>query len=190
MTRVKGYFKPSDLPADADEVTRHELGQLFGFLFPQSAAPKLERKQAAFAVVARNPRLGLMLAQLTLFMVQQMPWTCEHSDLRELATQTLNRHFKCNLSYESHAESARSLGISDEMIAATAQWRTSPLFNEEQRLIVEYTFAVIAADVPEELFERVVAKFGETGTVECTSGIALWAFWAMIINATCPGDLT
>ena len=157
--------------------------------FPKRPRPQFERKQAAFAIVARSPRLGLMLAQLTLYMVQEMPWTSQHSGLRELATQTLNRHFKCDLSYESHAESARSLGISDEMIAATPQWRTSKLFNEEQRLIVEYTYAVIAAQVPEELFARIVAKFGETGAVECTSGIALWAFWVMIINATCPdGD--
>jgi len=60
------------------------------------------------------------------------------------------------------------------------------LFDEEQRLVIEYTFAVAAGDVADELFDRVVRKYGETQTIEFTATIAHWSFWAIFLNATRP----
>jgi alkylhydroperoxidase family enzyme len=78
-----------------------------------------------------------------------------------------------------------------ELLAAIPYWRTTSLFNTEQRLVIEYTNAVVAGDVPAELFARVVAQYGEKGAVEFTTAIAWWSFWAMFLNATRPEfDLT
>jgi alkylhydroperoxidase family enzyme len=52
--------------------------------------------------------------------------------------------------------------------------------------VIEYTLAVIAGDVPDELFAKVVARYGEQGALEFTTVAAWWSFWAMILNATRP----
>lgn len=186
MSRVAGVYKPSDYPGAPDEATKGALDDLFRYMSPQSPKPEIDRKHGGFAIVAQNPRLALLLAQLSDYIVREMPWTSQRRELRELAIQTLNFHFKCDYSFQSHVETARTYGVSPELLAAIPYWRTTDSFNEEQRLVIEYTLAVVSGDVPDELFTRVLKRFGEKEAVEFTTGIAWWSFWAMIINATRP----
>ncbi|MET0270705.1 MAG: carboxymuconolactone decarboxylase family protein, partial [Sphingomonas sp.] len=65
-------------------------------------------------------------------------------------------------------------------------WRTSDLFDAEQRLVIGYAAAVLAADVPDALSAAVKAAYGETGLAELTTIVAVWAAWAMIIEAMRP----
>jgi alkylhydroperoxidase family enzyme len=181
MSRVKLIFKPGDYP-DPDEATRNDLMELFEHLSP--GEPKSE-PHAGYALLAQSPRLALGIARLGDYVVRDMPWS-QRRDLRELAVQALNLHFKCDFSFHAHLTYAQVSGISLEQQAAIPYWRTSHLFDDEQRLVIEYSFAVAAGDVPEELFARVVRKYGERGTVEFTSVVAWWAFWAMILNAVRP----
>jgi alkylhydroperoxidase family enzyme len=183
-SRVKGVFKPSDYPDVLDEATEKDLNDLFKHLFPQSERPEIAGNHAAFAMVARNPRLALLVVKLSDYIVRKMPWTSQRVDVRELAIQTLNFHFKCEFSFQAHLRVAQAAGISVELLAAIPYWRTTNLFSEEQRLVIEYTLAVVVGDVPDELFSRVVNKYGEKEAIEFTTAIAWWSFWAMIINAT------
>jgi len=105
--------------------------------------------------------------------------------LRELSVQVVNLWYKCDLSFQAHLTVARESGISLEQQAALPYWRTvGHMFSEEQLLVIEYTNAVLAGDVSEELFKRVVGKYGEKGAIECATTIGLWACWAMLLNAT------
>jgi alkylhydroperoxidase family enzyme len=183
-SRVKGVFKPSDYPDVLDEATQKDLNNLFETLFPQSEKPEIAGNHAAFAMVARNPRLALLVVKLSYYIVREMPWTTQRSDLRELAIETLNFHFKCDFSFQAHLRVAQAAGIGVELVAAIPYWRTANVFNEEQRLVIEYTLAVVAGEVPDELFSRVVTSYGEKEAIEFTTAIAWWSFWAMIINAT------
>jgi alkylhydroperoxidase family enzyme len=153
-------------------------------MFPGQPDPQIPGNHSAFATVARNPQLALRLIKLSDYIVTEMPWTVQHRDLRELAIQTLNLHFKCDFSFQSHLRPARLLGISLEQQACLPFWRTANVFSEEQRLVIEYTLAVVAGDVPDELFARVVKQYGEQDALGLTVAVAWWSFWAMIINAT------
>jgi alkylhydroperoxidase family enzyme len=184
MARVKPVFKPSDYPGTPDEATKKALSDLFEQVFPGQANPEISGDHGGFAVVARKPRLALHLMKLSDYIVREMPWTSQRRDLRELAAQTLNLHFKSEYSFQAHLAPAQRYGITLEQQALLPLWRTATVFNEEQRLVIEYTQAVIAGDVPAELFSRVVSQFGEEEAIECTVGIAWWSFWAMVINAT------
>ena len=186
MARIKGIYRPSDYSENADDATKKDLSELFQHLFPQSETPEIDPQHGGFAVVAQNPRLALLLVKLNDYIVRGMPWTSQRRDLRELAVQTLNFHFKCEYSFRAHLEPAQAYGISAELLAAIPYWQTTDLFNEEQRLVVEYTLAVVSGNVPEQLFSQIVRKYGEKEAVEFTTGIAWWSFWAMIINATRP----
>jgi alkylhydroperoxidase family enzyme len=66
------------------------------------------------------------------------------------------------------------LGISDEKILALAEYATSPLFNETERLCLEYADAmtITGRDVGDGLFVRLRQVFDDDALVELTAIIA------------------
>lgn len=187
MARVKPVRKAADYPGNPDAATRADLAHLFGSLFPGNPAGEIDHGHSGLAVAAQNPKLALHLAAMSRFIALELPW-CQRHDLRELAIQALNRHYGSSFSNAARLSQAHAAGLSDAQLAAVADWRGSPLFGEEQRLVLEYTEAVIAGTVKDALFARLVSRFGEKEAVECTAAIGWWSFWAMLIEATAAGE--
>jgi alkylhydroperoxidase family enzyme len=185
MARVKAVYKPGDFPGTPDEATQKDLNAFFELMLPGQPNPEFDAAHAGWAVMAQNPRLALHMAPLTVYVARDMPW-CLRRDLRELLIQTVNFHFKCEASFRARFPHAATAGISAELQAAIPYWKTSTLFSDEQRMVIEYTLAAIAGDVPDELFQRVVRRFGEKETIEFTVAVAHWSFWAILLNATRP----
>jgi alkylhydroperoxidase family enzyme len=65
------------------------------------------------------------------------------------------------------------LGLSDEKIEALANYATSDLYNEIERVALEYadTMTITGRDVSEELFARLREHFDEDAIVELTATI-------------------
>ena len=183
MARVKPMYRPSDFPGPVDQATRQDIGVLFNHLFPGAENPEIDRSHDGLAIAAQNPKLALNLAKLSGFIALELPW-CERRDLRELAIQSVNVHFKSDYSFEARRRGAEAAGISSVMQDALAGWDSSNLFNDEQRLVIAYAHAAAAGSVPDDLFARAVERFGEKGTVEMTAVIAFFSFWALFLNAT------
>lgn len=183
--RVKGIFRPADYPPGPDGKPDAEIAALFDHLFPGVENPEIDRNHAGIALAAHNPKLALHLAQLSRFLALDTSW-CQRADLRELAIQTVNRHYGSDYSFQARLPNARAAGISDALLAELPRWRTSGAFDEEQRLVIEYAQAVVSGDVPAALFSRIVRRYGEKGAIECTTVIAFWSAWAMLINAAGP----
>jgi alkylhydroperoxidase family enzyme len=185
MARVKGVFKPSDYPGTPDAATKKDLDALFAHMFPGDAKPEMSAPHYGYALFAQNPALALNIAKLADYIVREMPWS-QRRDLREIVVQALNLYYKCDFSFLAHLPIAEGTGISLAQQAAIPYWRTTNVFDDEQRLLIEYSLAVCSGDVPEELFARIVKQYGEKGAVECTTTIGWWAFWAMFLNAIRP----
>lgn len=66
------------------------------------------------------------------------------------------------------------LGISDEKLLALPDWESSPLFDETERLVLEYadSMTVTGRDVSDELFARLQACFDADAIVELTEVVA------------------
>lgn len=66
------------------------------------------------------------------------------------------------------------LGITNEKIEALADYSTSPLYSEEERLALEYADAmtITGRDVSDELFARLREIYTEDALVELTATIA------------------
>lgn len=66
------------------------------------------------------------------------------------------------------------LGIANEKLEALADYATSPLYNEAERLVLEYADAmtITGRDVSEELFARLRAAYDDDALVELTMLIA------------------
>src|SRR5437867_7536645 len=185
MARVKPMYRPSDFPEPVDETTRRDIDALFNHLFPGAENPEIDHSHDGLAIAAQNPKLALNLAKMSGFIALELAW-CERRDLRELAIQSVNVHFKSDYSFEARRRGAEAAGISSAMQDALTGWDSSDLFDDEQRLVIAYAHAVAAGAVPDEVFARVIERFGEKGTVELTAVIAFWSFWALFINATRP----
>lgn len=185
MSRVTPVYKPSDYPGTPDEQTQADLAELFGHMFPGVENPEIDRPHAGVAIAALNPKLALQLSKLSGFAALQLGWS-QRADLREVAIQTVNLHFKSGFSAQSRFRAWEAVGLGKDQLAALPYWKTTNLFDEEQRLVIEYALAVVGGDVPEALFARVAARFGEKGAVECTVVIGIWSMWAMLLNAVQP----
>lgn len=182
MARVTPIFRPEDHPESGDTATQADLAALWEHLFPGD--PQGE-PHAGYAILAQSPKLALGIARMADCILGEIGWT-QRRDLRELSVQALNHHYRCDFSFQAHLTYAQLAGISLEQQAAIPYWKTSELFDDEQRLVIEYTFACLGGDVPAELFARVAEHFGEKGAVEFTTTVGWWALWAMLLNATRP----
>jgi len=183
--RIRGIQKLGDYPTAPGEGPSAEMVELFEYLFPGVPDAEIDQHHAGTAITAHNPTLALLFAQLSKFMAVEMEWA-KRTDLRELAFATLHEKFKAAYPFESRYNAAIAAGLSAEQLAMLSMWRTSRVFDDEQRLVIEYTQAVVAADVPDELFKRVVDRYGEKGAVEFTALVGFWSCWAMILNAIRP----
>ncbi|GHO87064.1 carboxymuconolactone decarboxylase family protein [Dictyobacter formicarum] len=67
-----------------------------------------------------------------------------------------------------------NLGISDEKILALADYATSPLYNEMERVTLEYaeSMTITEREVSDELFARLRLFYNEDELVELTEIIA------------------
>ena len=68
----------------------------------------------------------------------------------------------------------RQLGVSDEKILALADYATSPLYTEAERVALEYadTITLSDRDVGDDLFARVRQLYDDDTVVELTEIIA------------------
>lgn len=184
MARINPMLKPSDYPEGIDADSKSAVEALFNHMFPGVENPEIPGKSAAFGIVANDPHLAIHLVKLSDYVVREMPFTSTRRDLQQLMVQALNWKLGCDFSFQSHIAPAAVAGISAELQALIPFWQTTNAFTDEQRLVIEYSVAVVEGVVPDELYGRVAAYFNQSDTLALTVGIAWWSFWAMIINAT------
>jgi alkylhydroperoxidase family enzyme len=69
-------------------------------------------------------------------------------------------------------------GIKDEKLADVWEFRTSPLFNDKERIALEFAIAAASQpnDVTDELFERMKRHWSEGEIVEITALISYFGF--------------
>ncbi len=92
--------------------------------------------------------------------------------LAELKAATLTH---CEYCIDLGSQISRRWGLSDEELLALPSYRTSELFTELDKLVLDYAVGMsrTPADVPDELFARLSARFDAAQLVELTHVIAL-----------------
>jgi len=93
------------------------------------------------------------------------------SDLARLKAATLTG---CEYCIDVGSLISRRSGLSDEMLLALPNYRTSPLFTEVEKLVLDYSVGMsrTPVDVSEELFARLREHFDNAQIVELTHMIA------------------
>jgi alkylhydroperoxidase family enzyme len=76
------------------------------------------------------------------------------------------------------AGAALRLGIDEKKLEAVWSFRTSPLFDEKERVALEFALAAAAQpnDVTDELFEKMKRHWTDNQIVEITGVVAMFGF--------------
>jgi alkylhydroperoxidase family enzyme len=80
----------------------------------------------------------------------------------------------CEFWQDLNAAVSSELGVTDEKILALDEYATSPLYDEKERVALEYAerMTITGQDVDDELFSRLSRFFDEDALVELTAAIA------------------
>jgi AhpD family alkylhydroperoxidase len=95
--------------------------------------------------------------------------------LVELKAATLTQ---CEYCIDLGSQISRQWGLADEELLALPTYRTSPLFSEVDKLVLDYAVGMsrTPVDVPDELFARLREQFDEDQIVELTHLVAIENF--------------
>jgi len=93
-------------------------------------------------------------------------------DLAELKAATVTG---CEYCIDLGSKVARRSGLSDEQLLALPSYRSSPLFSDLEKLVLDYASGMsrTPVDVPDELFNQLRRHFDDSQLVELTHIIAL-----------------
>jgi 4-carboxymuconolactone decarboxylase len=92
--------------------------------------------------------------------------------LAELKAATMTN---CEYCIDLGSQVARRWGLSDEELLALPSYKTSPLFTDAEKLVLDYAVAVsrTPVHVPDELFEALKQHFEDAQLMQITHFIAL-----------------
>lgn len=182
--RVNAVFRRGDFQP-ADDVTQADADAFFAQMAPGVDDPEIPYDHAGMAIVALNPRLAAQMGAMSRFLALDLAFS-KRADLRDLLIQTAHIKAGAGFAFESRIAASKAAGLSAEQLAVLALWRTSSLFDAEQRLVIEYAEAVFDRAVSDDLLARFVARFGEKGAIEAATVVGYWSCWAMIIDVARP----
>ena len=94
--------------------------------------------------------------------------------LRSLVTVRVSQINWCRFCVDINSATLAKRSGSMEKVEKLAQWKESDLFDEKEKVVLEYTEAVTYSDqqVTDELFQRLKDFFDDDGIVELTGLIA------------------
>lgn len=154
-----------ELPEDiklALRRARANLAQFTGRELDGALAPQelLAHVPALFAAVGA---LGQAAGQLTL--------DNRIRALGQLKTATMTH---CEYCIDVGSHISRMWGLTDQELLALPNYRTSPLFSDVEKLVLDYAVGVsrTPVDVPDALFEKLKKHFTDAQLVELTHVIA------------------
>jgi len=86
----------------------------------------------------------------------------------------------CAFCLDMHTKNARALGETEQRLYLLSAWRESPFYSDRERAALEWTEAVTLVSeshVPDEVYERVKARFSPLELVNLTAAIAIINTW-------------
>src|SRR5215207_333350 len=144
--------------------TRRQIARLAG--------RETERMIEPVEMYAHAPGLLLAYGRLERATAQLHRLDDRFKALAELKAATLTH---CEYCIDLGSQIARRWGLSDEQLLALPRYRESPLFDEVEKLVLDYAVGMsrTPVEVPDDLFAALREHFDEAQLVELTHLIAL-----------------
>ena len=105
--------------------------------------------------------------------------------LKDLAATRVATKVGCEFCIDIASALGRKAGVTEEQLRDLHEYRTSPLFSDEEKLVMEYAEELTKepVQVTDELFARLREHFDDAQIVELTTAIAIENFRARLNNA-------
>lgn len=152
---------------------------------PRGIVPRLARAytrrrfgQMVEPTAAASHHSGVLVAMGALETTVQFGWKKLDPTLRWLAVQATSMQIGCSWCIDYGYYEGMHDGIEPDKVRAVGSWRTSDLFDDRERAVIEYAERATAspAEVPEELAARVRTHLGDAAFVELAAWVALENF--------------
>jgi AhpD family alkylhydroperoxidase len=176
MSRINGVNRK-----DAGPLTRVALS-MARRKAAKMTGRKTERMIEPVEIFAHAPKLLLGYGAWEL--------ACERTDdvenrLKELAVLKAATMVNCEYCIDIGSSLARRSGLSDEQLLALPRYRESGLFDDVEKLVLDYAMAISStpAAVTDELFAMLREHFDDAQLVELTNAVALENFRARFNGA-------
>lgn len=153
--------------------------------YPRGAVPRMAAEytkrrfgQMVEPTEAASHHSGVLFAMGVLETSVQKGWRKLDPTLRWLAIQATSMHVGCSWCVDYGYFEGMNQGLDPEKVRAVGRWRTSDLFDERERVVLEYAETATAspAEVSEELAARVRSHFSDAEFVELAGWVALENF--------------
>jgi len=127
---------------------------------------------------AASHHSGVLVAMGALETAAQLGWKKLDPTLRWLAIQEVSGKIGCSWCIDYGYYEGMHEGIDPEKVRAASHWRDSTLFDERERLVLEYADRATScpAEVPDDLAARLHAEFSDAEIVELAAWVALENF--------------
>ena len=144
---------------------------VFADLMARGSRVAYGRELSSSRVYAHHPRLSLDFMRFNRAAERGKRVPKALSELAVLKAATM---VGCEFCIDISSEYVRRAGLTDEQLLALHEARESGLFDADQLLVIELAEGMTATpgEVSDELMERVVARFGDKGTLELVHLIA------------------
>ena len=152
---------------------------------PSGVVPRLARRyterrfgQMVEPTAAAAHHSGVLLAMGGLETAVQLGWKKLDPTLRWLALQATSSRIGCSWCIDYCYYEGMHDGIDPAKVRAVGEWRSSDLFDERERVVLEYAEVATGcpAEVSEELAARIRAHLGDAEYVELAAWVALENF--------------
>jgi AhpD family alkylhydroperoxidase len=141
-------------------------------MMAQIAGRPTERGAEPIEILAHAPELlrGILAHQQAAAGANRVPTRLKHLASLKAATLT-----NCEYCIDLGSKVSRHSGLSDEELLALPFYRTSPLFTELEKLVLDYAVGVTRSpvEVSDELFVSLREHFDPAQLVELTHAIVL-----------------
>ncbi len=141
-------------------------------MMAQLADRPTERGAEPVEILAHAPELlrGILAHQQAAAGANRVPTRLKHLASLKAATLT-----NCEYCIDLGSQVSRRSGLSDEVLLALPFYRTSPLFTELEKVVLDYAVGVTRSpvEVSDELFARLREQFDSAQLVELTHAIAM-----------------
>lgn len=134
--------------------------------------------QSVEPAMAAGHHSGVLVAMGALETAAEKGWKKLDPTLRWLAIQQTSARIGCSWCIDFGYYEGMNQGIDPEKVRAAPRWRESTLFDERERLVLEYAELATAdpAGVTEDCAARLHAHFSDAEIVELAAWVALENF--------------
>ena len=141
-------------------------------------------------LLAHSPKLAEIVFAGSSNIFSELPWAQEHLRQRQFVILAVVRRLNCEFAYVGHWPTSQRAGISRELydqfatVEGLETAKTSPLFSEEERLLITYADDLArTGNVTQELFDKLLDYYGPKGMVELTAIVGYRMLTSVLLSA-------